>query len=293
MNRGRDALLADKEWGATFREIEEIAGGRLCSATQQERWRPAWFCDLERGGERFSVYYRGDRGVQDDGVADAAPRDGGAAHARGERHPGVARVRLLRDEARDRDGDLTRPRQPRHRRERRRAPRRARRISRPPRRYPRARPGIVREAGHAAPATAEERSLADMPRWESAVPPCKNQPEPVIELALALAARERAGAPRARVVSCRRLRAVPVRPRSRHRDPRRRARDDRRSARRHRRAALARSLEPLGDLSRGIARYRERTGDDFETRDVLYQAVRFAIFTPMATCWLCARRRRD
>ena len=51
----RDALLADRQWGATFREIEEIAGGRLRSATQQERWRPAWFCQLERGGERFSV----------------------------------------------------------------------------------------------------------------------------------------------------------------------------------------------------------------------------------------------
>ncbi len=54
-------------------------------------------------------------------------------------------------------------------------------------------------------------------------------------------------------------------------------------------ALLSRDLsEPLGDLSRGIAHYRERTGDDFTARDVLYQAVRFAIFTPMATCWLCA-----
>jgi aminoglycoside phosphotransferase (APT) family kinase protein len=54
-------------------------------------------------------------------------------------------------------------------------------------------------------------------------------------------------------------------------------------------ALLSRDLsEPLGDLSRGIARYRDRTGDAFSARDVLYQAVRFAIFTPMATCWLCA-----
>src|SRR3989442_14458202 len=65
---GRDDLLADAEWGATFAEIEEIAGGRICSAQRQERWRPAWFCELERGGERFSAYYRGDRGGQDDGV---------------------------------------------------------------------------------------------------------------------------------------------------------------------------------------------------------------------------------
>src|SRR5262249_15357603 len=54
-------------------------------------------------------------------------------------------------------------------------------------------------------------------------------------------------------------------------------------------AVLSRALpEPLGDLSSGLARYRERTGDAFSARDVLYQAVRFCIFTPMATCWLCA-----
>ena len=35
MTRSRDALLADKNWGATFREIEQIAGGRLIAATQQ------------------------------------------------------------------------------------------------------------------------------------------------------------------------------------------------------------------------------------------------------------------
>src|SRR5687768_504433 len=64
----RDELLTDAGWAPVFLEIEQIAGGRLCSATRQERWRPAWFCELERGGERFSVYYRGDRGVQDDGV---------------------------------------------------------------------------------------------------------------------------------------------------------------------------------------------------------------------------------
>jgi len=46
--------------------------------------------------------------------------------------------------------------------------------------------------------------------------------------------------------------------------------------------------EPLGDLSRGIARYRERTGLDFGRRDVLFQAVRFCIFTPMSVCFLCA-----
>jgi len=54
-------------------------------------------------------------------------------------------------------------------------------------------------------------------------------------------------------------------------------------------ALLSRDLsEPLGDLSRGIAGYRERIGESFEVRDVLYQAVRFSIFTPMSVCFLCA-----
>jgi hypothetical protein len=47
--------------------------------------------------------------------------------------------------------------------------------------------------------------------------------------------------------------------------------------------------EPLGDLSRGIARYRENTGFDFEARDVIYQSVRFCIFTPTSVCFLCAK----
>ena len=55
-------------------------------------------------------------------------------------------------------------------------------------------------------------------------------------------------------------------------------------------ALLSRDLsEPLGDLSRGIARYRERTGETFERRDVLYQAVRFCIVTPLSICFLCAQ----
>jgi aminoglycoside phosphotransferase (APT) family kinase protein len=287
--RGRDALLADGEWGATFCEIEAIAGGRLCSATRQERWRPAWFCDLERdGGERFSVYYRGDRGVQDDGVltlrremevlrtlaANGIP----VSHVYGfcetkpgivmETSPGRANLataesdderRAVLDDYLDRLADI-------HALD----------------------PGLFEKLGMPRPRTPEERSLADMPRWESLYRRCKNQPEPVIELVVGWlranvpAHRERVSClvgdsgqflfERGRVTAILDVELATIG------DP---LADIG--------ALLSRDLsEPLGDLSRGIARYRERTRDDFETRDVLYQAVRFAIFTPMATCWLCA-----
>lgn len=284
----RDALLADAEWGATFREIEQIAGGRLCAAERQERWRPAWFCELERGGERFSVYYRGDRGVQDDGVltlrremevlrtleANGIP----VSHVYGfcETKPGIVmqtspgRANLASAESDDErravlDDYLDRLAE-----------------------IHRLDPGLFEKLGMPRPRTAEERSLADLPRWESLYRRCKNQPEPVIELALGWL-RENVPAHRERV-SCLvgdsgqflfergRVTAILDVELATIGDP---LADIG--------ALLSRDLsEPLGDLSRGIARYRDRTGDVFSARDVLYQAVRFAIFTPMATCWLCA-----
>lgn len=284
----RDALLADPEWGATFREIERTAGGRLCSAERQERWRPAWFCELEREGERFSVYYRGDRGVQDDGVqtlrremevlrtleANGIP----VSHVYGfcetkpgivmEKSPGRANLataesdderRAVLDDYLDRLAEI-------HQLD----------------------PGLFEKLGMPRPRTAEERSFADLPRWESLYRRCKNQPEPVIELALGWlranvpAQRERVSClvgdsgqflfERGRVTAILDVELATIG------DP---LADIG--------ALLSRDLsEPLGDLSRAIARYRDRTGDAFAARDVLYQAVRFAIFTPMATCWLCA-----
>ncbi len=284
----RDALLDDPEWGATFREIERIAGGRLCAAERQERWRPAWFCELERGSERFSVYYRGDRGVQDDGAltlrremevlrtleAHGIP----VSHVYGfcetrpgivmETSPGRANLataesdderRAVLDDYLDRLAEI-------HALD----------------------PRLFEKLGMPMPSTAEERSLADLPRWESLYRRCKNQPEPVIELALGWlranvpAHRERVSClvgdsgqflyERGRVTAILDVELATIG------DP---LADIG--------ALLSRDLsEPLGDLSRGIARYRDRTGDAFSARDVLYQAVRFAIFTPMATCWLCA-----
>jgi aminoglycoside phosphotransferase (APT) family kinase protein len=284
----REALLADAEWGAVFREIEQIAGGRLCAAVRQERWRPAWFCELERGGEHFSVYYRGDRGVQDDGVdtlrqemevlrtfeANGIP----VSHVYGfcETKPGIVmetspgRANLATAESEDErravlDDYLDRLAQ-----------------------IHALDPGLFEKLGMPMPRTPEERSLGDLPRWEKLYRRCKNQPEPVIELVLGWL-RENVPAHRARA-SCvvgdsgqflfdrGRVTAILDLEFATIGDP---LADIG--------ALLSRDLsEPLGDLSRGIAHYRGRTGDDFTTRDVLYQAVRFMIFTPMSTCWLCA-----
>lgn len=284
----RDALLADPEWGAAFREIEQIADGRLVAAQRQERWRPAWFCELERGGRRFGVYYRGDRGVQDDGVetlrremevlrtleAHGTP----VSHVYGfcETKPGIVmetspgRANLATAESEDErravlDHYLDLLAQ-----------------------IHALDPQLFEKLGMPMPSTPEERSLADLPRWLRLYQRCKNQPEPVIELALGWL-RENVPAHRTRV-SCLvgdsgqflfergRVTAVLDVELATIGDP---LADIG--------ALLSRDLsEPLGDLSSGIARYRERTGDAFSARDVLYQAVRFCIFTPMATCWLCA-----
>jgi hypothetical protein len=49
--------------------VESLVGGRILSAESQQRWRPAWFLELEKpSGERVSVYFRGDRGLEQHGV---------------------------------------------------------------------------------------------------------------------------------------------------------------------------------------------------------------------------------
>jgi aminoglycoside phosphotransferase (APT) family kinase protein len=289
MAPSREALIADAEWGPVFREIEQIAGGKIARAQRQERWRPAWFCELESDARRFSVYYRGDRGVQDDGVetlrremevlrtleANGIP----VSHVYGfcETKPGIVmevspgRANLATAESEDERqavlahyldvlADI-------HRLD----------------------PGLFEKLGMPRPRTPAERSLADLPRWLALYHRSKNQPEPVIELVLGWL-RENVPSHRDRV-SCLvgdsgqflfdrgRVTAVLDVELATIGDP---LADIG--------ALLSRDLsEPLGDLSRGIAHYRERTGDDFDARDVLYQAVRFCIFTPMATCWLCAK----
>ena len=279
----RDSLLADAQWGATFREIEQMVGARLVSAERQHRWRPAWFCELERDGERVRVYFRGDRGARARRRRVAAARDAGAARARGARHSGVACVRLLRDGARHRHGDVAGAREPRHGRERGRAPRRARPLSRAARGDPPHRPRRVREARHAAAAHGRRAQPRRSARAGRAVyRRGKNQPEPADR------AHARAGCAR----TCRRIATACRASWATRASSCSTAGASRRCSTSSwprwaipladLGALFSRDLsEPLGDLSRGIARYRERTGETFERRDVLYQAVRFCIVTPL------------
>jgi hypothetical protein len=285
----REALLADPDWGATFREIETLVDARLVSAQRQERWRPAWFCELDRDGERVSVYFRGDRGVDPDGVAtlrrEAEVLRALAAHAIPVSHvygfcetlPGIVmetspgRANLATAESEDERravldayldvlADV-------HRLD----------------------PAVFEKLGLPRPVEPEEVALGDLPRWEAIYRRGKNQPEPGIELVLRWL-RENVPAGRERV-SCLlgdsgqflfekgRLTAVLDVELAALGDP---VCDLG--------GLISRDLsEPLGDLSRGIARYRERTGFEFSQRDVLYQGVRFCIFTPMSVCFLCAK----
>lgn len=53
-----------EEWQRAFRWVEATIGGRLVAAHRQARWRPAWFLEVERDGERLPLYWRGDRGLE-------------------------------------------------------------------------------------------------------------------------------------------------------------------------------------------------------------------------------------
>ena len=75
-----DLNSIEPEWRRAFKTVERLVGGRVVAARSQARWRPAWFLDLSRDGERVAVYFRGDRGQGQGG--------GGAL----EREMGVLRV---------------------------------------------------------------------------------------------------------------------------------------------------------------------------------------------------------
>ena len=55
----RSALSAT--WQRGFDWVERELGGTLVGWERQDRWRPAWFLELERAGERVPLYWRGAR----------------------------------------------------------------------------------------------------------------------------------------------------------------------------------------------------------------------------------------
>jgi aminoglycoside phosphotransferase (APT) family kinase protein len=52
----------EPRWQAGFAWLERELGGRVVSVRRQPRWRPAFFLELERDGERVPLYWRGKRG---------------------------------------------------------------------------------------------------------------------------------------------------------------------------------------------------------------------------------------
>ncbi len=56
------------EWKRAFAEVERLVGGRIVRVEKQPRWRPAFFLDVDLGGEIVPIYVRGDRGEMQHGV---------------------------------------------------------------------------------------------------------------------------------------------------------------------------------------------------------------------------------
>jgi aminoglycoside phosphotransferase (APT) family kinase protein len=264
--------------------VEELVGGRIVGAEKQERWRPAWFLEVERpGGERVGVYFRGDRGVEQHGVypleheyevlrvleAHGIPVPhvyGFCDEPRGivmERAPGRANLATATDEAERRSVldhyvDILA--------EMHRIPLSA-----------------FAQLGLPVPATPEALGLGDLPRWEKSFRARSRQPEPLIEFVLRWlhenAPRHRtraaflAGDSGQFLFDAGRVTRVIDLELAYLGDPL---------------ADLAGMMsrdlsEPLGDLSRAFRRYGERVGEPVDLPTLLYHAARFAIVTPLAT----------
>lgn len=67
MNAEERAAL-EPRWQRALDWVEKTVGGRVVRARRQERWRPAWFLDVERDGRVLPLYFRGDRGAVGSGV---------------------------------------------------------------------------------------------------------------------------------------------------------------------------------------------------------------------------------
>jgi hypothetical protein len=264
--------------------VESLTGGKIVSAQSQERWRPAWFLEVERpSGERVGVYFRGDRGVEQHGVypleheyevmrvleAHGIPVPhiyGFCTTPRGivmEKAPGRANLATAVDEAERRAvlDDYVDILVAMHR-------------------IP------LSEFAHLKlplPATPEALALGDLPRWEKSYRARKKQPEPLIEFVLRWlhenAPRHRsratfvAGDSGQFLFEAGRVTRVIDLELAYLGDPL---------------ADLAGMIsrdlsEPLGDLSRGFRRYGEKMGEPVDLPALLYHAVRFAIVTPLAT----------
>lgn len=276
------------EWQRAFAWIEAKLGGTIVRAERQPRWRPAWFLDLERGGERVPLYFRGERGEADHGVyslehemrvlqvleAHEIPVPhvyGFCPEPRGivmECSPGRANLATAKSES-ERESVLD------HYIE---LLARAHTID----------VGAFEAIGLERPRTLDQIGLVDHERWERAYRRDKSRPEPAIEFLIRWV-RGHVPANRERVsficgdagqflFDAGRVTALIDLELACLGDPA---------------ADLAgmrgRDLsEPLGDLSRAVRRYEALAGQPIDRSVIDYHTVRFNLVTPMATARLVA-----
>jgi aminoglycoside phosphotransferase (APT) family kinase protein len=276
------------EWRRAFSWLETKLGGRIVRAERQARWRPAWFLDLERDGERVPLYFRGDRGEADHGVY-ALEHEMSVLQVLEEQGIPVPHVHCFCPEPRGIVMD--------------RSPGRANLATAADdaeresvlddymawlARMHALDVGPFEKAGLARPKTPEEIGLADLDVWERGYRRNKRRPEPAIEFLIRWVRRNvPEGRERVSFLCCDagqflfeagRVTAILDLELACLGDPA---------------ADLAgmrcRDLsEPLGDLSRAVRRYEALTGEDVPRSVIDYHTVRFALVTPLAVAHLVA-----
>ncbi len=277
------------EWQRAVRQVEAMVGGRVTAAEQHERWRPAYYLEVEREGETLPIYFRGDRGDLDHGVyplehemgvmqvleAEGLPVPhiyGFCDDPRGivmERRPGRPDLSTARDEAEARAVlehymEIL-----------------AQLHAIPLERFD--------SLGLRAPRNAREIGLGDFPKWEKSFQLQKNQPEPMIEFVSGWLKRN---VPEHRTRACMvagdsgqfifensRVTAMLDLELAYIGDP---MADFA--------GMLCRDLsEPFGDLSHGFLHYAKITGEPIDIDAVKYHTIRFGLVTPMTVAPLCAQ----
>jgi len=278
----------DAGWQRALGWIERELGGRVARWELQPRWRPAMHVDLERGGERLPLYFRGDRGALDHGVyplehemrvLERLERDGiPVPHVHGfcpdprgivmQRCAGRANLATAASEA-ERTAVLDHYIEilaDMHRLD----------------------VADFEAVGLARPRTAEELGFGDLAHWERSYRRQKRRPDPMIEFTLGWLRRN---VPRDR------SRAAVL-----HGDAGQFLFENGRVT-----ALLDFELacigdpmadfaglrnrtlsEPLGDLGRALRRYEQLTGEPADRRAIDYHTVRFGLCTPISTAHLVA-----
>lgn len=275
------------EWQRGFAWIERELGGAIVAAERQPRWRPAWFLDLVRSGETLPLYFRGDRGAADHGVYPLEHEMqvlqvlgrheipvphiyGFCPEPRGilmQRSPGRSNLATAESESErqtvlDEYVDVLA---------------RMHRID----------VAHFEAVGLPRPKTPEALGLGDFDHWEKSFRRFKCRPEPLIEFGIRWVRRN---VPRGRtraalihgdagqfVFEKGHLSALLDFELAYLGDP---AADFA--------GMLCRDLsEPLGDLTRAVQRYEQKTGEPLDRTAIDYHFVRFALCTPMVVAHLC------